>query len=207
MLSRKLITFGLEMQTELESCAAADSVQVGGGTIKICSVFTKCQKAARFGQKSNWKFVLQAQWNAYTIRVLVQYVYDTLASGKRVQTGSNAHEATRRLCLNIKSHAEESWFVQYGKVWYMVWLRMADLTSMFGFWAPPALLQYTYVQYIHFANTILTILCGKRCAAVTGSNCGRVATCHATRFTAYVSVSALAGIGSGRAVHIRSAPG
>lgn len=64
---------------------------------------------------------------------------------KRVQTGSKAHEAMRRLwlCLNIKSHAEESWFVQYGKLWYMVWHRMADVTSMFGFWAPPALLQYT----------------------------------------------------------------
>lgn len=106
---------------------------------------TKCQKAARFGQKSNSKFVLQAQRNAYTIH----NVYDTSAirirhvgRRKRVQTGSKAHEATRRLCLclNIKSHAEESWF---GTLWQRMVPGMAKLNSisasMFGFfWATTA---------------------------------------------------------------------
>lgn len=108
-----------------------------------------------------------------------------LASGKRVQTGSKAHEATRRLwlwlrlSLNIKSHAEESWFVnktttrvwqcmaEYGSVWCLLWQPQLDFN--FNVWLR--------LYNKHFANTNeQSGGGGKRCAAVTSSStgCGRV---------------------------------
>lgn len=206
-----MLTFGLETRTELGLMCSCRFWPVRWHNQNLFNAH-KMPKGCSLWPKVKLKIcfagAVKRIYSTYTIR----WPAEKGANGFKSARGD---EAARRhwLCLNIKSHAEESWFVQYGKVWYMLWQRMADVASMFGFWAPPAPLQYTRTSYMHFANTIRTIQCGKRCAAVTGSSCGRVATCHATRFTAYVSLSlsfslfALGGIGSGRAVHIRSAPG
>lgn len=203
MLSRKLITFGLEMQTQLDS-----SCRFCPGRWHNQNLFSvhKMPKGCSLWPKVKLKICFAGA---------VKRIYDTSARTIRIRyvgqrkKGANGFKSAR---------GDEAALFKYQKsrrrklvcaVWQSMVQGMASYGRFnFNVWFLGAACAFTiYVQYIHFANTILTILCGKRCAAVTGCNCGRVATCHTTRFTAYVSVSALGGIGSGRAVHIRSAPG